>query len=303
MINHIRQSKNGYLQGLIFMANLCLKECRYRGAQKLASQSLNFNKIHHLKKHKSSDTLFILGSGGSITTYTSSQFDQIGIHDSIGFNFWILHRFVPTFFTAEFKPKSSRSEALWENLDLRSNDYKKTHIIFKYSNAFIEQISSMPQTIELKYLTSQLSMPGMSSPALRRWFTVLDSLGYFSQNNKSQCMLYRQASLSWLLTFAIRLGYRNIVLCGVDLNNTDYFYDIDNSYAKNNNLVIPDAGFHEDVHPTENPDKCHANTPISEVINIMQETLLEKRNINLYVGAKSSALYPAIPAYKWQESS
>jgi hypothetical protein len=139
----------------------------------------------------------------------------------------------------------------------------------------------------------------MSSPALRRWFTVLDSIGYFSQKNKSQCMLYRQASLSWLVSFALRLGYRNIVLCGVDLNSTDYFYDIDSSYAKSNNLVIPNAGFQDKVHPTENPDKCQANTPISEVLAIMQETLLDKQNINLYVGAKSSALYPAIPLYKW----
>jgi hypothetical protein len=210
---------------------------------------------------------------------------------------------VPTFFTAEFKPNSNRSEALWKNLDRRSNDYKKTHIIFKYSNAFIEQISSMPQTIQLKYLTSQLSIPGMSSPALRRWFKVLDFLGYFSRKNKSQCMLYRQASLSWLITFAVRLGYRNIVLCGVDLNSSDYFYDLDSDYATNNKLVIPDAGFSEEIHPTENVDKCHANTTISEVLTIMQETVLDKRNIKLYVGAKSSALYPAIPLFKWQEST
>ena len=226
MKNHIRNSKNGYLQGLVFIANLCLKEFRYLVSRRRASQFCRYHNIHLLKKYKTSDTLFILGSGSSISAYTQAQFNHIANHDSVGFNFWLLHEFVPTFYTAEFIPKSSRSEALWYNLDRRKEDYKNTHIIYKYSQAFKDQISLMPRGLKRKYLTSQLNIPGMSGRSIQRWFTVLDALGFFSPNSRSQCMLYRQASLSWFLSLALRLEYQNVVLCGVDLNSTDYFFDL-----------------------------------------------------------------------------
>ena len=39
-------------------------------------------------KHKTSDTIFILGSGPSINLITDDQWDHISSCNSIGFNYW-----------------------------------------------------------------------------------------------------------------------------------------------------------------------------------------------------------------------
>ena len=47
---------------------------------------------------KTSDTLFILGSGPSISLITDYQWDFISLHNSAAFNRWFYHPFVPDFY-------------------------------------------------------------------------------------------------------------------------------------------------------------------------------------------------------------
>src|ERR1700732_770880 len=54
-----------------------------------------------LRKWQNSDTLFILGSGPSINQISSERWAAISHHDTIGFNFWLYHRFVPKIYFAE----------------------------------------------------------------------------------------------------------------------------------------------------------------------------------------------------------
>ena len=56
-----------------------------------------------IKRYKTSDTLFILGSGPSICELNSKHFKIISDHDSIGFGFWCIHDFAPTYYMMEFK--------------------------------------------------------------------------------------------------------------------------------------------------------------------------------------------------------
>ena len=50
---------------------------------------------------KRSDTLFILASGSSINKISLARWDAIARHDSIGFNFWPIHPFIPTMYFIE----------------------------------------------------------------------------------------------------------------------------------------------------------------------------------------------------------
>src|SRR5271155_5733125 len=50
---------------------------------------------------KRSDTLFILASGSSINKISPARWDMIAQHDSIGFNFWPIHPFVPNMYFVE----------------------------------------------------------------------------------------------------------------------------------------------------------------------------------------------------------
>jgi hypothetical protein len=50
---------------------------------------------------KTSDTVFILGSGWSINEIPDERWSAIARHESIGFNFWPVHPFVPCIFVFE----------------------------------------------------------------------------------------------------------------------------------------------------------------------------------------------------------
>ena len=48
-----------------------------------------------LSQIKTSDTVFVLGSGWSINEITEQRWKVIGRHDTIALNFWLVHPFVP----------------------------------------------------------------------------------------------------------------------------------------------------------------------------------------------------------------
>lgn len=299
LISKLRKSQSEFVQGAIFLANLKLRNIRHRINQQKVSSKVQLNPVWNVERYKKSDTLFILGSGASIASYSDKQFERIGQHDSIGFNFWLLHEFIPTFITLEFIENSDRSDSLWRNLNKRKEDYENVPIIFKYSNAFLNQCSQVPSQLKEVYLASCLSIPGKHENVLERWIKYLNAKGYFSPKNKSQNILYRQASLSWLISFALQLEYKHIVFCGVDLNSPEYFYELNSEYILKNALDIPVSGFVGDKHPTESIELSVVHTPISRVLKLSQDLILDGQAVQLWIGSKNSALYPDIPAYEW----
>jgi len=50
---------------------------------------------------KNSDTVFLLGSGPSINAIPKEKWSAIAKHDSMACNFWLFHKFVPTFYFYE----------------------------------------------------------------------------------------------------------------------------------------------------------------------------------------------------------
>jgi hypothetical protein len=59
-----------------------------------------------VSQYKTSDTLYILGSGISIMDLNQEQWNVISSHDSIGFNSWMHHPFVPTYYCMETPMKN-----------------------------------------------------------------------------------------------------------------------------------------------------------------------------------------------------
>ena len=299
MLKSIRNSRNGYLQGLIFLINLPFRYLRHQLL--LREGNLKFGaKKWDLGSRKTSDTLFILGSGASIAQYKKSQFSEISKHDSIGFNFWLLHPFVPTYYVAEFLPNSIRSELLWKNLCVRASDYSHTSVILKYSKTLWKEKRNIPKSLQNIFLSSHISIPGNSTRTFSRWLGFLEGVGALSGKLFNGFIVFRQASISWLIVFALRLNYKNIILCGVDLNSSDYFYEIDQSFVQERGLFEPPSEFESNVHPTNDASKCDGLT-ISQILAVMEKKILRKRGVKLFVGAEQSALYPQLPVYKWSD--
>jgi hypothetical protein len=78
---------------------------------------------------KTSDTLFILGSGSLINELDDDDWRLIAAHKSVGFNFWPIHKFVPTYYFYETSKHDDRNTLLASLLRSRRADYSRTVLV------------------------------------------------------------------------------------------------------------------------------------------------------------------------------
>ena len=89
------------------------------------------------------------------------------------------------------------------------------------------------------------------------------------------------------------MQYRTIVLCGVDLNDSEYFYQ--------DQILYPDTASLE-FSPRSGPHAINSpmpwRIPIESVILEMKRQLLEPAGIQIYVESRDSALWPKIAEHR-----
>jgi hypothetical protein len=119
--------------------------------------------------------------------------------------------------------------------------------------------------------------------------SYLRSKGLFDTADRINVVFKQASTLSSLIALAVRMRYRTIVLCGVDLNHSEYFYQ--------DTALYPEAASLE-FSPRYRPHATNSPMPwritIAAVILQMKRQLLDPAGIQLYVENRSSALWPKI---------
>lgn len=252
-----------------------------------------FHGINELPETKKSDTLFILGSGSSVNEYTEAAWKEISEHDSVGFNFWMYHEFIPTLYVYEENLDVKRNQIFYNLLENKKRMYSGVPIIVK--DIEYKGISGNKIPLELKgqiFLSTDITI-GCSEKELDLFFEKGNEFIQSKNKNRINVLLKKSGTLSYLISLGEQLQYKNIVLCGIDLNNSKYFYD-EQKYREQ--YVIPSNYENKTaVHPTN--QNTNGNMPIEKIIFSLQEKVLNPKGIKLYVGSKSSALYPDLPYY------
>ncbi len=260
--------------------------------------------LRHLiiNRVKTSDTLFVLATGASINSY-DHQWETIARHDSIGMNWFMLHDFVPDLFVMENMESGHR-----QLIKMRADAYKDVPVILKTQVTNLSpsrvkermaKIRSNSATIRRRfYFSLDLAVAGTTYEDMYWSYKVLTSLGLFDPKPRVQLLTKRRGSITYIINLAARMGYKRIVLCGVDLNHDDYFYDSRRAELEAAGFPIPPPRVRGSVHPTNDPAK-HPVT-VKDVILAMNEVALRPRDIELLVGHRSSELYPHLPEYKWE---
>lgn len=250
-----------------------------------------------LSKNKTSDTLFILGSGPSINAINSQGWNEISRHNSIGFNYFLSHPFVPTFFHMELLRKDM--EMFSGCYSLRREAYKYVPFMINYH--FLTYDNLKPA--DLDFIDHKLiTVPRMYVEARPEDLArVVD----FSQNHieslDDDFLLHYRGSLCLMISFGILLGYKKIVLVGVDLNSPDYFY-CDERYANAGTQALrqrrcQSMTVSNSLHATADPSFIPSTITIDRVLHILDDTVLRRRGIDLFVYNKDSLLYPSFPAW------
>jgi hypothetical protein len=255
-----------------------------------------------LSRLKASETVFILGSGPSINEISEDRWSMISQHDTIGFNWWPLHRVVPKIYVFESLQTNSELFPYFIRMfEQRAHDYRDTiKIVSDVENIEFrgQLLYAAPEDFRRKmYLGLSVPVVARNVEELRRGFHFIRAKGGFAQGTSAQWLFKYGGSVIAMIALALRIGYKRIVLCGIDLGPQEYFYQ--------DPALYPESAQWEFV-PRNQP---HLTTrrldylvPAQEVIWTMDEEILRPAGVELLVERKSSTLYPRLPSVQASES-
>jgi hypothetical protein len=240
-----------------------------------------------------SDTVFLLGSGASINAISEQRWRGIAARDSIGLNFWIRHPFVPTvyFFEAAAPPVFERlSKLIWQ----REGDYQDVVKI-------VTSVSTIPPHLERQF--SELpdswrreiwplegkDMFARNERELQQEILRLDKGGLFEEHGTVTRLFKYMGTITSMISLSARMGYRNIVLCGVDLSDSGYFHQDEKLYPDMTGFATSARTRRHAMMADELP-QCGAD----QVIVALRDMILAPRGISLFVENASSALHPDV---------
>ena len=222
--------------------------------------------IENLKKYKTSNRIYILGSGRSVLDINDNEWKEIKKHDSIGFNHWYVHEHVPTFYDLSYLANDYFSSLEEDMFYLASVNSKESKFIL---NKHIDPVhlrmfenSSYEQTYinHFDFFEGDLSeIEKTAGPEIGRlakyWTTE-----FFTAFNKpygellpnSDFIYKSRGQLFATIQIAVLLGYTDIRLIGIDLNDEGKFQDYYDN-APNSSRSIGHGG--ENFKPRVNASK------------------------------------------------
>ena len=272
-----------------------LRKESVRAAKAAALAGLPLLETLDIQSMRASDTLFVLGGAWSINDISEERWSIIGRHDSVGLNFWPVHAFVPRFFQLEnicYDYQPVMYDALRGLLQRRSEAYENTvKIVTNVEPGKRRQmVFELPEGWKKKlYLGFSMPVAARNEEELRAGILYMRSLGAFSPRARISWFFKYGGSVIGMMTLAVLMGYKRIVLCGVDLNRQEYFYQDRERY--------PECAGWEFVSRKE----MHLTTrrlpwlvPALAAVYLFKELVLDPENIELFVESGASTLYPRV---------
>jgi hypothetical protein len=255
-----------------------------------------------LSRLKISDTVFILGSGLSVNEISDLKWEVISHHDSIALNFWPVHPFVPTIYLFEnVRPLDDLQvmfDALKGLLERRASDYQHT---VKVVSEFVplnhrQLVLEIPEAFrEHLYIGYSANIVARNEEELVAGLRYMIKRGMFQHRDHIRWQFKSGGSVLAALSMAVSMGYRRIVLCGIDLKNAEYFYQDPRRYPEASQWeFVPRNSLHMAAR------RLQWLVPAQEVIVHFKREVLDTAQIELFVENRSSALFPRVAELSWE---
>ena len=223
----------------------------YRKANKCINNDYEHLTSLELLKYKKSEKIFILGSGFSINDLTEDEIKHIEKFDTFAFNGFLehFHKLRIDFFLAR--------EFLGFNNDITSQDMKENGMYDFYFSDKSNKVKYAQDTVFL--LQHELAAYSVNSILAqkmikkgRKIFTFKNHfLRKFYYPTKSlKKLVHYSGSISDVVHASYALGYKEIVLVGVDLYDRNHFW----LPKDETSLIDKDRGYKaQDIHNTATP--------------------------------------------------
>ena len=256
----------------------------------------------NLLRYKKSDRLYILGSGPSINDIETRQWDVISEHDSFAFNMFLAHPFVPTYYHMELV--AHHAELFKECYLAKSAEFKARPMILNMRKIPGDKDAGDFNYIENLYVSipTVFGGEGMNSREVFRHYYL------FRDYEKENLLVHYRASLMIAVSFAILMGYKEIILAGVDMYSRDYFFYDENMYNDFVATKIRDNRLKEEaalsagnsigtIHRIADPTRSSSSLPVDKALLLLNDIVLKPKGINLYLLSEKTLLYPYLEVY------
>jgi hypothetical protein len=258
----------------------------------------DFNSIDINKNKK----LFILGSGGSVNNLKTEDWKEIEQNHSFSFNFFLAHKFTAD---AHFIESciNNREQSLYYELILQQNKHRRIPYILNLRHHG-ESILPIPEDISDSFYAQIPVRWPSSNKSIIKLLLKFGSLLY--PINDPNFGIHHSSSVCYLLNLGVRLGFKHIVLVGIDMNNTDYFfYKQDDPISKELTKIYKSyysSDENQKTHRITDPkitNSYHALTT-PEYIELYYNAVCKKKGVKLEVTNPSSLLAKFLPIYKFK---
>ena len=172
---------------------------------------------------------FIFGNGDSLNELTDTEFQFIEKSFSVGLNAFALHPFVPSAYAFELYKWDYRNRSELEFLlRLASQRQLGSQVplwLLRPKTSQLEQLSYLLSAVDgLKLeLYGRANLPRQSSPGLES--QVAAALRFLGQRREyGSVALDNGASVVRMVSLALVHGFTRVILVGVDLTDTPYFW-------------------------------------------------------------------------------
>ena len=213
----------GYIKWQRVLFHAWLKERKNRGAYRVLDEA-------ELRATRKSDTVFIFGSGYSLNDISSEEWLQFEKHDTLGLSGFIYQKWVRVDYHLIRGWVEARAGAL--NWQAHTRDFANV----LNSNAHFKDTILVLQGEYLAQFCNTLIGYRLIGPGMRifRYRTARGSKAATRRLKDGLC--HTVGTLSDAVNFAYCLGWKNIVLVGVDLYDSRYFW-----LKSNQTLGVDDA--------------------------------------------------------------
>lgn len=255
-----------------------------------------------LLETKGSDTAFILGSGPSIGALSTSHFNEIAACDSFGFNFWPAHPFVPSHFVLQLSREQTVRESQVELLRSRRVDYGKSEILVRGNHTFTGRPSFTSIAGELfpdkdfRFLP-ELAIHSRVEINPRRMMEVFEFLGFLQHGVIGRAVPKWRSTLGMVVSLVYQMGYQNIVLCGVDMNDSTYFFDSSPYKEKFAHLDMPKG---TQIKKFESAH--YSRNTLSKYLVEFADFALGRSPAKIFLASPGSVLSGKFPDWKFNSS-
>lgn len=246
------------------------------------------------------ETIYVLGCGPSVARVSDQQWNRIADGFSLGVNFFGLHPFLPKLLSQE-RTKNMDAELIRERRQARVRMLKalephRANILWKDGSHW--SIDDAAPIIE--------QTPALNHRALQWLRIVVHGEGNLEKPIAASIIAHRRlhllqrgfslhlrSSVLYGALLGVALGVHRIVLVGVDLDSTEYFWDADPSLVREGLEPPPTAQDSVGRHSSEG-----GTLSTSAALRSLAIALKALGDAKLEVMNPSPVLAPLLPEYR-----